>query len=80
MSNVIVNVDPGLSSDAPSTVVYDVKAEVLSALNDFYRQHVEGSLQIFHSLTLGEIMISIILVAIFFLLCARWIWEAVRYG
>lgn len=78
--SVVFNADPGLSSEAPSPIVYDIKTEVVSALNDFYHNHVEGSLQIFHSLTLGEIMISVILVAIFLLLTARWIWEAVRYG
>lgn len=80
MSSVVFNADPGNIVETPFPVVYDIKAEVVSALNDFYHSHVEGSLQIFHSLTLGEIMIAVLLAGIFLLLAARWIWEVVRYG
>lgn len=58
----------------------DQKTEMVAALTDFYHSHVEGSLQIFHSLTIGEIMISILLAAILMVLVFRWIWEAIRYG
>ncbi|OBZ15171.1 hypothetical protein A8L34_29595 [Bacillus sp. FJAT-27264] len=78
--NVESSVEPGTMSNAPSPVVYDVKAEVVSALSDFYHSHVEGSLQIFHSLTLGEIMIAVLLAAILLVMCIKWIWEVVRYG
>ncbi len=74
------------ASPFPTTVVestyspiYDIKAEVGAALKDFYRYHVEGNLQIFHSLTMGEIIIAILLAAIVLILAAKWIWEAVRY-
>jgi hypothetical protein len=60
-------------------VIYDIKAEVMSAFDGFYRNHIEGNLQIFHSLTMGEIIISILLAAIILLLVFRWIWEVVRY-
>lgn len=60
-------------------IIYDIKAEVLAAFQDFYRSHVEGNLQIFHSLTIGEIMISILLAAIILLFVFKWIWEVLRY-
>lgn len=69
--------DPGAMSDTSSPVVYDIKQEVTAALVDFYRAHVEGNLQIFHSLTLGEIVIAILLAAILLVLVFKWIWEAV---
>lgn len=68
--------DSGLVSDTPSPVVYDIKQEITAALTDFYKSHVEGNLQIFHSLTLGEIVISILLAAILLVLVFKWIWEA----
>lgn len=60
-------------------IIYDIKKEVESAFNDFYHVHVEGNLQIFHSLTVGEIMICILLAAVILLFVFKWIWEAVRY-
>lgn len=64
-------------SDQP--IIYDIKEEVKSAFTDFYHVHVEGNLQIFHSLTVGEIMIAILLAAIILILVFKWIWEAIRY-
>jgi hypothetical protein len=60
-------------------IIYDIKKEVGAAFNDFYHVHVEGNLQIFHSLTVGEIMICILLAAVILLFVFKWIWEAVRY-
>lgn len=60
-------------------VIYDIKAEVLAAMQDFYHSHVEGNLQIFHSLTVGEIIVSILLAAIILLFVFKWIWEVLRY-
>lgn len=81
-----VQPDPGAGTDPvilpdveQQPIIYDIKQEVGSALNEFYRSHVEGNLQIFHSLTIGEIMICILLAAIILLLVFKWIWEAVRY-
>lgn len=65
--------------DQQQPIIYDIKAEVGAALSDFYRSHVAGNLQIFHSLTIGEIIISILLAAIILILAFKWIWEAVRY-
>ena len=64
-------------SDQP--ILYDIKSEVMAGLNGFYSNHIEGNLQIFHSLTVGEIVISILLSAIILLIVFRWIWEALRY-
>lgn len=60
-------------------LIYDIKSEVGSALSDYYRSHIEGNLQIFHSLTMGEIIISILLAGIILILVFKWIWEVVRY-
>ncbi|PAF30778.1 hypothetical protein [Paenibacillus sp. 7516] len=65
--------------DEQQPIIYDIKAEVGAALSDFYRSHVEGNLQIFHSLTVGEIIICILLAAIILLYVFHWIWEAIRY-
>lgn len=54
-----------------------IQGQITAGLNDFYHSHVEGSIQIFHSLTLGEILIIILLAAILIVLVARWIWEVV---
>lgn len=71
---------PDLPDDLESPIIYDIKQEVLTALQDFYQSHIEGSLQIFHSLTLGEILISVLLATILIIIVFKWIWEVVRYG
>ncbi|MEK3837932.1 hypothetical protein [Paenibacillus sp. FSL R7-0128] len=80
MSSVVFNADPGNFAAAPAPVVYDIKNDVVSALSEYYKSHIEGSLQIFHSLTLGEIVIAILLAAILMVITMKWIWESVRYG
>ncbi|MNW41502.1 hypothetical protein D3C74_186430 [compost metagenome] len=60
-------------------IIYDIKSEIVAAFNDFYQSHIEGNLQIFHSLTIGEIVISILLAAIILLFVFKWIWEVLRY-
>lgn len=67
------------AEDATQPIIYDIKAEVLSALNSFYSNHIENNLQIFHSLTVGEILICILLSAIILLFVFKWIWEVLRY-
>lgn len=61
-------------------VLNDIKGEVTGALTGFYKQHVEGSIQVFHSLTLGETAIAILLAAILLVLVFKWIWEVIRYA
>lgn len=77
--------DPSVLPDPVNDpIVYDIKKDVLGALNDFYaahvKVHVEGSIQVFHSLTLGEAAIAILLAAILLVLIFKWIWEVVRYA
>ncbi|MNO48603.1 hypothetical protein D3C76_389390 [compost metagenome] len=77
-----IPVDPTLTDPVPvepQPIIYDIKSEVVAAFQDFYHSHVEGNLQIFHSLTVGEIMISILLAAIILLFVFKWIWEVLRY-
>lgn len=61
-------------------IIYDIKNEVIGAFQDFYISHVEGSLRIFHTLTMGEIVIAVLLGLLIVLFIFRWIWEVVRYG
>lgn len=68
-----------LPEEATEPIIYDIKKEVTAGLSDFYHSHIEGNLQIFHSLTIGEIMICILLAAIILLFTFKWIWEALRY-
>ncbi|WP_348623368.1 hypothetical protein ABFT51_20770 [Paenibacillus peoriae] len=56
----------------------DIKADVAKALSGFYKSHVEGSIQVFHSLTMGEVAIVVMLAAILLVLVFKWIWEVVR--
>lgn len=58
----------------------DYKAPVLDALSDFWAVHYEGTLQIFHSLTIGEIVIAVLLGLIVLIHVFKWIWEVFRYG
>lgn len=76
--------DSSLQQPAPDPIIYDIKKDVLNALNDWYdlhiKVHVEGSIQIFHSLTLGEAAICILLAAILLIMIFKWIWEVLRYA
>ncbi|WP_263560721.1 hypothetical protein [Paenibacillus polymyxa] len=56
----------------------DIKTNVMDALSGFYKSHVEGSIQVFHSLTVGEAAIVVMLAAILLVLVFKWIWEVVR--
>ncbi|MDY8049661.1 hypothetical protein UY416_25560 [Paenibacillus polymyxa] len=56
----------------------DIKTDVTNALTGFYKSHVEGSIQVFHSLTMGEAAIVVMLAAILLVLVFKWIWEVVR--
>lgn len=58
----------------------DFKVAFTDALKDFYLVHIEGSLQVFHSLTVGEMIISVLLALLILLFVFKWIWEAIRYG
>lgn len=60
-------------------LIYAIKDTVVAGLSDYYRSHIEGNLQIFHSLTVGEILICILLAALILLQVFKWIWEAIRY-
>ncbi|RJG23304.1 hypothetical protein [Paenibacillus thiaminolyticus] len=62
-----------------SALIYAIKDTVVTGLTDYYQSHIEGNLQIFHSLTVGEILICILLAALLLLLTFKWIWEAIRY-
>ena len=50
-----------------------------SSLRDFYQYSlvdtVEGTLQIFHSFTYGEMIISFLLLLILLVMVFKWIWE-----
>lgn len=54
-------------------------SEILLSLRDFYEYSlidtVEGTLQIFHSFTYGELIISFILLLLLLLQVFKWIWE-----
>lgn len=56
---------------------HDYTGQITAGLQDFFHSHLEGSVQVFHSLTLGEVVESILLAAILIVLVARWIWEVV---
>lgn len=79
VESVLTDTEQVIKVQEQNPIIYDIKAEVLSSFNDFYRSHIEGNLQIFHSLTVGEIIISILLAAIILLFVFKWIWEVVRY-
>jgi hypothetical protein len=55
---------------------------VFDALNQFYVNHmvatVNGSIQVFHSLTFGEMIISILLATIIILFSLKWVYEVLR--
>jgi len=71
--------DPVLP-DLPVDPDLSIKDQIVDGLQSFYHSSIEGSLQIFHSLTLGEIMIAILLAMILIVFVFKWIWEVVRYG
>lgn len=58
------------------------KEGLLETLNEFYKNYivdtVHGSFQVFQSFTYGEMVISLLLTAIFLLMVAKWFWEVVR--
>ena len=67
----------------PETVTlttYSAYNDILNGLNMFYLQHVESvvPVQVFESLTYGEMMISVILLTFLILFCLKWIWEVLR--
>lgn len=51
----------------------------LQAFKDFYESSIvdtiEGSLQIFHSFTYGEMIIAFLLLLILLLQLFKWVWE-----
>lgn len=50
------------------------------ALKDFFVQHTEGTLQVFHSLTVGEMVIAVLIALLILVFIFKWIWEAIRYS
>lgn len=75
------NLDPSVTDVTyDNSIVYDIKTEVIGAFQDFYISHVEGSLRIFHTLTVGEMVIAVLLGLAIILFVFKWIWEVIHYG
>jgi len=77
-------IDPNAVPPSDPPIIYDIKSDVIGALTDFWntnvKSHVEGSIQVFHSLTLGEAAICVLLAAILLIMIFKWIWEVIRYA
>jgi len=59
-----------------------MRDSVISALDTYYQSYVietvDESIQVFQTLTYGEMLISLLLLCLLFLHTFRWIWEVLR--
>lgn len=60
----------------------NLRENVVSALNEFYESYlietVDGSFQIFQSMSYGEMLISFLLLIAICLYVFKWLWEVLR--